>query len=109
MNEETESEANTPPSLQPHRGTLILVLGILTLVLGCFPLGIVAFVMGKSDMEKMDRGIMDPEGRNHTSIGKILGIVGFFVSLIVTIVTALLLVAAVPVFLRASGATLFPV
>jgi hypothetical protein len=59
---------------QQHRGTLILVLGILGLVI-CPILGIIAWVMGSGDLKQMQAGRMDPEGRGLTQAGKILGIV----------------------------------
>ena len=59
---------------RPHRGTLILVLGILGVVM-CMPLGIAAWVMGNGDLAAMDRGEIDPEGRGMTQAGKILGMV----------------------------------
>jgi predicted Zn finger-like uncharacterized protein len=68
--------------LEPHRGTLILVFGILSLVLGfliCalfFPgFGIPAWIMGNGDLRKMRAGQMDPEGESMTNIGRILGMV----------------------------------
>ncbi len=61
-------------TLEPHRGTLILVLGILGLVV-CFPCGIVAWILANGDLKKMDLGLMDPEGRGNTKVGKILGII----------------------------------
>ncbi len=61
-------------SLAPHRGVLILVLGILGLVL-CPGLGIASWIMGNGDLQAMDQGAMDPEGRGMTQAGKILGIV----------------------------------
>ena len=70
--------------MKPHRGTVILVLGILGLVV-CGPLGIAAWVMGSGDMKEMDAGTMDPAGRGTTQAGKICGIIGtvlFVLSLI---------------------------
>jgi uncharacterized BrkB/YihY/UPF0761 family membrane protein len=61
-------------SVEPHRGTMILVFGILGLVV-CFIFGIVAWVMGKGDLNKMKRGVMDREGESMTKVGYILGIV----------------------------------
>ena len=61
--------------MKPHRGTLILVLGILSLVI-CGPLGIAAWVMGSGDLKQMDAGTMDPSGRGNTQAGKICGIIG---------------------------------
>lgn len=60
--------------MKPHRGTLILILGILGLVV-CGPLGIVAWVMGAGDLREMDAGNMDPAGRGQTNAGKICGII----------------------------------
>src|SRR5262249_14954782 len=59
---------------EPHRGTLILVLGILGLVV-FHPLGIVAWIMGNHDLKAMRAGRMDPEGQSQTQTGKVLGIV----------------------------------
>lgn len=60
--------------MKPHRGTLILVLGILGLVL-CGPLGIVAWILGQGDLKEMDAGQMDPSGRSLTNAGRICGII----------------------------------
>lgn len=60
--------------MKPHRGTLILVLGILGLVL-CGPLGIAAWIMGQGDLKEMDAGQMDPSGRSLTNAGRICGII----------------------------------
>ena len=72
------SQHDSSPSgnqrLQPHRGTVILVLGILGLVM-CGPIGIIAWIMGKSDLDAMRRGVMDPSGQGMTNAGYILGII----------------------------------
>jgi len=60
--------------MKPHRGTLILVLGILGLVV-CGPLGIVAWILGSGDLKEMDAGAMDPAGRGPTQAGRICGII----------------------------------
>lgn len=60
--------------MKPHRGTLILVLGILGLVV-CAPVGIVAWLLGSGDLKEMDAGTMDPAGRSNTNAGKICGII----------------------------------
>lgn len=60
--------------MKPHRGGVILALGLIGLVV-CHPLGIAAWVMGKNDMAEMDRGYMDPSGRDLTKAGQIVGIV----------------------------------
>ncbi len=68
--------------VKPHRGVLILVFGILTFVCSCFIFGILAWVMGSKDLKEMDAGRMDPEGRGLTNAGKILGMIGTFLSII---------------------------
>ena len=60
--------------MQPHRGTLILVFGILGLVC-CGPFGLAAWIMGSGDLKQMDAGTMDSEGRSSTNGGKICGII----------------------------------
>ena len=76
--------------MAPHRGTLILVLGILSLV-GCgFFTGIPAAIMGGGDLKKMDAGQMDPEGRQLTNIGRILGIVSIVLTLVGCLIYAVL-------------------
>ncbi|MSR32717.1 MAG: DUF4190 domain-containing protein [Gemmataceae bacterium] len=60
---------------EPHRGGLILALGILSLVV-CAPLGIFAWVMGSSDLGKIRSGRMDRSGEGTTQGGYICGIIG---------------------------------
>ncbi|MEI6034437.1 MAG: hypothetical protein WCS65_09185 [Verrucomicrobiae bacterium] len=60
--------------MKPHRGTLVLVLGILGLIL-CQPVGIAAWIMGSSDLKQIAAGTMNPEGKSLTQVGKILGII----------------------------------
>lgn len=74
-------QGGTPAGMEPHRGVVVLVLGILGLVV-CVILGIVAWVMGNGDLRKMDAGQMDPSGRGMTNAGRICGMV----SVILTIV-----------------------
>ena len=76
--------------MQPHRGTMILVFGILGLLVW-FPFGIVAWVMGNTDLKAMDAGTMDPEGRGTTQAGKIIG-------MIATILTVLSLIIGILFF-----------
>jgi len=61
-------------SLKRDRGTVILVLGILSLIL-LWPLGIAAWVMGNRDLADMRAGRMDPSGRQETNVGRILGMI----------------------------------
>ncbi|MDB4662033.1 DUF4190 domain-containing protein [Verrucomicrobiales bacterium] len=61
--------------MQPHRGTLVLVLGILSIVV-CQILGPFAWIMGNKDLAAMASGQMDKEGEGQTKAGKICGIIG---------------------------------
>ncbi|MEO0414323.1 MAG: DUF4190 domain-containing protein [Verrucomicrobiota bacterium] len=61
--------------MQPHRGTTVLVLGILSLVV-CPILGPFAWKMGNTDLAKISAGQMDPAGRDTTNAGKICGLIG---------------------------------
>ncbi|MFN3149653.1 DUF4190 domain-containing protein [Bremerella sp.] len=61
--------------MKPHRGVLILVLGILGLIVCCL-CAPAAWYMGSQDLAEIDAGRMDPEGRQMTQIGMILGMVG---------------------------------
>ncbi len=59
---------------QPHRGGLILALGILGWAL-CPVFAPFAWGMGSSDMGAMRRGEMHPEGMGFTQAGMILGMI----------------------------------
>jgi hypothetical protein len=67
--------------MKPHRGTLILVLGILGLVI-CGPLGIAAWIMGNGDLKEMDAGALDPSGRSLTNAGRICGMIACILMII---------------------------
>jgi len=86
------SQYSTPPSLppgmpfpptqpgmlgqsMPHRGVLVLVLGILGIIM-CGVFGVIAWVMGNRDVNQMQVGRMDPSGRGLTDAGRICGIIG---------------------------------
>ena len=70
---------------KPHRGTMILIFGILSLI--CCPIifGVLALIMGQADLKEMDAGRMDPSGRGMTKAGVILGIVGLVLGVVGTI------------------------
>lgn len=59
---------------RPHRGGMILTFGILGL-LCCLPLGIVAWVMGATDLKAIRAGTMDPAGQSMTQAGMVIGII----------------------------------
>lgn len=87
--------------MEPHRGTTVLVLGILGLVV-CQICGIIAWVMANKDIPKMEAGTMDPEGLGQTKAGKICGIIS--VILLAVIIVVYVLMAVVFGAAAASGA-----
>jgi hypothetical protein len=88
--EDDRSPLGPPPSARsrrgprrdavPHRGPLILVLGILSLVF-CWTwlmpivLGPIAWIMGHNDLREMRAGRMDPDGQGMTNAGMICGVI----------------------------------
>ncbi|HET6409420.1 MAG TPA: hypothetical protein VFG14_16150 [Chthoniobacteraceae bacterium] len=76
--------------MKPHRGTLILVLGILSFVFCGIFSAIPAWIMGNNDLKEMDAGTMDPSGRSLTNVGRILGIVAVVLTILgIVVVIAL--------------------
>jgi hypothetical protein len=71
----------TQQTLRPHRGGIILALGILGLVC-CFICGIIAWVMGSNDLKEMAAGRMDPSGQGMTNAGKICGMVSVILQVV---------------------------
>jgi len=79
-------------NLTPHKGQLVLILGIISTVLSvigvcCCPFGlgalgcgIPAIILGSTDMKGMSQGIIDPSGKGQSQTGMILGIVGVAIS-----------------------------
>lgn len=74
--------------VRPHRGAMVLVLGILGLVC-CFILGIIAWVLGNGDLREIDAGRMDPSGRGLTQAGKICGMISVVLWLVWLVITML--------------------
>ena len=91
-----EPAAPQPVAPQPaaHRGGLVLTLGILGLVI-CVICGIIAWVMGKGDLQKMDAGLMDPAGRGLTQAGKICGMISVIIACVVAVIWLIVAIGAV--------------
>jgi len=81
----TEVQPVGQQPLAPHRGVVVLVLGILGIVV-CFICGIIAWVMGNNDLRQMDAGAMDPSGRGMTQAGKICGMISVILVIIVFVI-----------------------
>jgi hypothetical protein len=71
---------------EPHRGPIVLVLGITSLVTAFLcglglPFGAAAWVMGYRDLRKMRyEKSMDPEGEGMTQAGMVCGAIGSFIA-----------------------------
>lgn len=79
---------------KPHRGVLILVLGILGIVL-CFICGIFAVLFANADQKEMEAGTMDPQGMQLTKVGKICGIVGIVLQALLIIFWVLMFILGI--------------
>lgn len=88
--------------MQPHRGSTILVLGILGIVV-CQICGIIAWVMANKDIPLMQSGAMDPAGLDQAKAGKICGIISV-VLLGFGLVIAMIYVVFAAIFIGASAA-----
>ncbi len=80
-------------NVQPHRGVMILVFGILGLVI-CVIFGIVAWVMGGGDLRAMAEGRMDPTGEGLTKAGRICGMISVALTIVGIVIGILLMVLA---------------
>jgi len=76
--------------LRPHRGGIILTLGILGIVC-CFICGIIAWVMGNSDLREMAAGRMDRSGEGLTQAGKICGMISVILWIIALVIQILVI------------------
>jgi predicted Zn finger-like uncharacterized protein len=64
----------------PHRGALILIVGIFSIVMPCpltgVILGPIAWIMGNTDIQEIRTGQMDPDGEGLVNAGRICGMIG---------------------------------
>ena len=79
----------------PHRGTLILVLGILGIVL-CGFVAPIAWIMGNQDLKEMRAGRMDPTGEGITNGGRICGMIGTILLVLQCCGVAAMIAATLP-------------
>jgi hypothetical protein len=86
-----EDKANEPRGVKPHRGGVILTMGILTLVFAfccpflCWMIGGIGENMAGKDLRLMSRGEMDGAGLGQTRTGKTLMDVGLVLSILLWI------------------------
>ena len=79
--------------INAHRGGLVLALGILSWAFGCPVFGVMAWVMGSSDLRDMQRGVLDSRGMGLTQAGQIIGMIHAILSLIVIVFAVFALIA----------------
>ena len=80
--------------MNPHRGVLILVFGILSFVV-CPFFGIAAWVMGNTDLQEMDSGLMDRTGRDLTNAGRICGMIATALLILQVLVMIVVMIVVV--------------
>ena len=75
---EDADEFSPRRDLNPHRGGMVSILGVLSLLfcLIGIVLGPIAWAMANHDLREMREERMDPEGENSTNTGRICGIIG---------------------------------
>jgi hypothetical protein len=74
---------------------IALVAGILSYIFCPFILGIVAWIMGKGELSKIDRGESSEAGRTMAKIGMWLGIVNVILSVLFGLIYVLIIVLAI--------------
>lgn len=106
MEQNEMRQAPIVQSSKPGRGTMILVLGILSLVLGitfCIilgpVLGIPAWVMGRNDEKKIFKGIISQAELPSTKAGKVCGIIGTFIGIGIMMLALLGIAIFLPIIL----------
>jgi hypothetical protein len=131
LNEEEDDrpwERGIRRDCEPHRGGLVLTLGIVSIVCGamaapfafCYGvgaviaaiglgLGIPAWVMGHRDLARMRQGVKDPQGRGTTQGGWICGIIGTCLNVIMLLLgLAMVIFMVVLIASVATGANNVP-
>jgi hypothetical protein len=84
----------------PHRGGAVLGYGIASIVTPCLcvflgiGLGIKAVSMANEDLKAMDDGRMDESGRGSTQAGKICGIIGIVLSILMFVCNIIIFAAS---------------
>ena len=73
--QETATAPGGPGFREPHRGPLILGLGIAGFLVPCPVLSTMAWFMGNTDLRKMQLGRMDTSGYSLTQAGRVFGMI----------------------------------
>lgn len=75
--------------LQPHRGGMILALGLISWLL-CPLLGLAPWLMGKTDLAAMKAGTMDRSGEGMTTAGLWIGLIALIMSIVGLVIGGLI-------------------
>jgi predicted Zn finger-like uncharacterized protein len=78
--------------MQPHRGQMIMILGILSFFIAGIVLGPIAWIMGNNDLKEMRAGRMDPEGESNTNVGRICGMISTILHIVGLVVGCLIVI-----------------
>jgi hypothetical protein len=62
--------------LKPHKGQLMMILGILSLIVGPPVVSVITWFMAHDDLKEKAAGRMDSAGRKRTQTARLLAIVG---------------------------------
>ena len=89
-----EVAAGNDENRVPHRGSLVLVMGLLSW-LSCGIFGVVAWYLGKQDLKRIRAGIMDRSGFELTRAGYWLGLASVLLHLALIGLASLVVVIAV--------------
>jgi hypothetical protein len=71
---------------EPHRGGMIMALGIVSLFFAPLILGPISWIMGNNDLEAIRAGRMDPEGESQTNTGRICGMIATIYGAVVLVI-----------------------
>jgi ribosomal protein S27E len=82
----------------PHRGGLILALGLIGFIVSCPIVSLMAWVMGSHDLNEMRAGRMDRRGEGMTQAGQVLGLIlsllWIFCGVVTLVIFAIIAIAA---------------
>jgi hypothetical protein len=81
---------------EPHRGSTIQVMGILSFFFVPWVLGPLAWIWGNQDLKKMNAGVMDNSGRSATEAGKICGMISTILHGVILVLVMLMVI--MPIF-----------
>lgn len=72
-------QSEDSPKLKPHKGDLMMILGVISLIMGPPVVSILTWIMARNDLKEMDAGLMDPAGRSKTQTARLLAMISTIV------------------------------